>query len=602
MPLAFFQNEFTFSRFLHILAVEIMRILALLLIAFFGQSLCAQTPKVMSKKTLKKEFPGVVPLQGDYLFIDETEVSNGQWKEFLYWLKKYDTLQYSKMWPDTTVWRSKLAFNEPFVTYYFQHPAYRDYPVVGISYSQAQAFCQWRTDRVLELLKLKNSPIKKLGYRLPSEEEWKKAAWGTLLTGSMWPWEGDGVRWKGSKKKLEGLMKLNFKAGLFNGGGIAVNYNNAGFITTPVYSYWPNTIGLYNMCGNVAEWTEEHKAIGGSWNDFGYHCQINTPKPVLHDSTRLSTLGFRCVAEIIELQDEYGFEPLELTAKVIQKQMRYIPDSSYQNLLFASETETSNEMYFTFLQETKDSNHSIQNQNWETYTRYFAQQMYGSHKAYSLYPVVNIDYQDALAYCEWLTNKYNNSTKRKYNKVQFRLPTLGEWDEAARGGKDGSMFPWGGPYTQNSKGCHLANFSPLEMPYLDSAFRREEAIDYRDSVIRLTSYIEMEQIIYKTNKRVNPKVPIFVNYVYTYPNNDRTISRGADGSYYPARVDAYFPNNYGLYNCAGNVSEMLAEKGTAKGGNWTSSQYQIQINYPIETYTSANPTLGFRVFMKVLKE
>lgn len=566
-----------------------MRIIILVLISFCTICLSAQTPNVMSKKTLKKGFPGVLPLKEDYLFVDETEVSNGQYKEFLTWLWQHDTVEYKKMLPDTNIWRHQFVNFEPFVNYYFRHPAYTDYPVVGISYKQALAFCKWRGNRVLEYLKFKNSPIEKLIYRLPSEEEWKQAAWGTLPAGSMWPWEGDGVRWKGGKKKYEGLIRLNFKRPMVEQGIL----NDAGFITTPVFSYWPNTIGLYNMCGNVAEWTEEHKAMGGSWYDYGYNCQITTPKPVLDDSIRLSTLGFRCVMEIVEYEDEYGFEPLKLTATLLEKQMKLIPNTNSKNLVFASKTETSNQMYFTFLQETKNAKHAIQNQNWTTYTRYFAQQLYGWHKAYSLYPVVNIEYESAMAYCEWLTNKYNSFAKREYKKVKFKLPTQKEWESAARGGRIDYSYPWGGPYYLNSKGYHLANFSPLEAQYL-------KIIEpLYDSDVSHTK-INVVRIALDNEQRITDSISF--NLTYAYPDDNQTISRGIDGSYYPARIDAYYPNKYGLYNCAGNVSEMLAEKGKAKGGNWTSSQYQIQINSPIETYNAANPTLGFRVFMEVLEK
>lgn len=244
--------------------------------------------------------------------------------------------------------------------------------MVGISYAQATAYCKWRTDRVLEFLKTKDHPVKNLVYRLPSEAEWKKAAWGTMPAGSMWPWEGTSVRWNGGKRKHDGLMRLNFKSGSGAIGSFSQG-SDGGYIATPVYSYWPNTIGLYNMCGNVAEWTEEHKALGGSWNDFGFQCQITTPKSVLPDSTTLPTVGFRCVMEVLEYHDEYKIEPFEFTAKFIETQMRYIPNSNNTNLLFASETEVSNHEYYTFLSNQSNPNHSIQNGLWADYTRYKAQ-------------------------------------------------------------------------------------------------------------------------------------------------------------------------------------------------------------------------------------
>lgn len=89
-------------------------------------------------------------------FIDKTEVANVHYREYLYWLENVfgqagmdSVVDQAK--PDTLVWRSELAFNEPYVEYYFRHPSYNYYPVVGVSWKQAQEFCIWRTDRVNEL-------------------------------------------------------------------------------------------------------------------------------------------------------------------------------------------------------------------------------------------------------------------------------------------------------------------------------------------------------------------------------------------------------------------------------------------------------------------
>ncbi len=93
-------------------------------------------------------------------FIDKTEVANVHYREYLYWLENvFSDPQYAKVLenarPDTLVWRSELAYNEPYVELYFRHPAYNYYPVVGVSWKQANDFCIWRTDRVNEL-ELKN--------------------------------------------------------------------------------------------------------------------------------------------------------------------------------------------------------------------------------------------------------------------------------------------------------------------------------------------------------------------------------------------------------------------------------------------------------------
>ncbi|MCF6241791.1 MAG: SUMF1/EgtB/PvdO family nonheme iron enzyme, partial [Bacteroidales bacterium] len=88
-------------------------------------------------------------------YMDETEVRNVDYREYLNWIKRvfvsYPQV-YLKALPDTLVWRKRLAYNEPYVEYYFRHPAYHNYPVVGVSWLQATDYCAWRTDRVNEKL------------------------------------------------------------------------------------------------------------------------------------------------------------------------------------------------------------------------------------------------------------------------------------------------------------------------------------------------------------------------------------------------------------------------------------------------------------------
>ncbi|MDD2983121.1 MAG: SUMF1/EgtB/PvdO family nonheme iron enzyme [Crocinitomicaceae bacterium] len=92
-------------------------------------------------------------------YMDQTEVTNFYWLEYLYWLNRaygetYPTV-YKNALPDTLCWRSPLAFNEKYVEYYLRHPAYRDYPVVGVSWLQASDYCKWRTDRVNEFIMIR---------------------------------------------------------------------------------------------------------------------------------------------------------------------------------------------------------------------------------------------------------------------------------------------------------------------------------------------------------------------------------------------------------------------------------------------------------------
>ncbi|MBS1510540.1 MAG: SUMF1/EgtB/PvdO family nonheme iron enzyme [Bacteroidetes bacterium] len=97
-------------------------------------------------------------------FIDETEVANVHYREYLYWLENTfsnDTSVMRKALPDTLVWREELAYNEPYVEYYFRYPSYNYYPVVGVSWQQAHDFCIWRTDRVNELNLIQKGYLKK---------------------------------------------------------------------------------------------------------------------------------------------------------------------------------------------------------------------------------------------------------------------------------------------------------------------------------------------------------------------------------------------------------------------------------------------------------
>jgi len=217
------------------------------------------------------------------------------------------------VYPDTLTWLRDFTynFNEPMFDKYYWHPAFDEYPVVGVSWEQAKAFCHWRTE-----LKLYHLPqerkVFETAYRLPTEAEWEWAARaGREL--AMFPWGGPYSR------NSKGCFLANFKP-------LRGNYWADGYIyTAPATEYFPNDYGLYNMSGNVAEWTEtafnpmsdifssdlnpeytynasddEHphfkkKVIkGGSWKDIGAFLQIGARDFEYQDSSRCY-VGFRCV-------------------------------------------------------------------------------------------------------------------------------------------------------------------------------------------------------------------------------------------------------------------------------------------------------------------
>lgn len=254
-------------------------------------------------------------------YMDQMEISNIQYGEYVYWLQRvfvsYPEV-YKEALPDTNCWRSRLAFNEPYVEYYFRHPAYKNYPVVGVNWLQATAFAEWRTDRVNEMIldrekihpyvdsrvqdeanfntkaylanqydpatrkkgkgmmrdyrtkKGKRDVAMKDGillpeYRLPTEAEWEYAAQASIGNSQfenvdekrIYSWNDLTVRMTEGKERDRGKMMANFKRDKGDQAGIASQLNDAGTITVPVDAYWPNDFGLYNMSGNVSEWVKD---------------------------------------------------------------------------------------------------------------------------------------------------------------------------------------------------------------------------------------------------------------------------------------------------------------------------------------------------------
>ena len=236
-------------------------------------------------------------------------------------LSNFLVSQTEAVYPDSLVWMRDFSYsyNEPFTRLYFSHPSYNQYPVVGVTWKQAVAFCHWRTNNSNFYLDKGGKRDEKIDgiYRLPTEAEWEYAARGNSKTNNMYPWGSPYTRTK------EGRLLANFKPG--RGDYFGSDTKNDNIYTSKVQSYPENGYKLFDMAGNVAEWTSsvyyeggynfmgdfspdlqynakeedpismKRKVVrGGSWKDIAYNIQVSTRNYEYQDTAK-SYIGFRCV-------------------------------------------------------------------------------------------------------------------------------------------------------------------------------------------------------------------------------------------------------------------------------------------------------------------
>ena len=231
---------------------------------------------------------------------------------YTHWQTLFAKADAQGLMPDTACWSTNFvyAYNKPLERTYLWHPAFNSYPVVGVSWSQANAYCEWLTALVNDARQAKGLDAQP-PFRLPTEEEWEYAASGgqdfNKTNYPVYPWEGSRV-WDD-----KGMFLANIKADHRNYIGDNFEY------TAPVASYAPGNFGLYDMAGNVSEWTQNSFEVrtfsedspiqvapqqgatsgiayrvvkGGSWADYRYAAEIGS-RCRMDESAGHARVGFR---------------------------------------------------------------------------------------------------------------------------------------------------------------------------------------------------------------------------------------------------------------------------------------------------------------------
>ncbi len=254
--------------------------------------------------------PGKTIVDGDTItcegfFISKTEVSNFNYQEYLDDLKKSGKMdEYRSALVDSAKWNSTYFKGDKYVTHYFNHKAYKNYPVVNLTHKQAEKYCEWLTKIWREYTQNQSIVV-----RLPKRAEFIRAANGTRLD-RVYAWDSPYLRTQ------KGKMMANFlqiDGGCITrdtiSGKLILAPNSIGFdyigdgghyadVTAPVQSYFPNEFGIFHLNGNVAEMvSEQHIAVGGDWNSPGYDIRNQSTKKFTEANPMV---GFRPVMTFVE--------------------------------------------------------------------------------------------------------------------------------------------------------------------------------------------------------------------------------------------------------------------------------------------------------------
>ncbi len=297
-------------------------------------------------------------------------------------------------------------------------------------------------------------------------------------------------------------------------------------------------------------------------------------------------------------EDKVPFFSFVIDYEAIDKSMRMVASN-----LYAQGHETTNDEYNVFLRYLSENKLTDLYEKYKFDLSAYTEPALSFLKGYSStgrmagknpklhYPAINVSYEAAGAYCEWLTEQYNNSSGRKFKKIKFRLPTLNEWQIAAAA----IVNPVSWSLNDNSAEVRI---------YPDGKMGGK---DFTRKIIQLSD----PEILYPwfrfypyRNKATNNFGCYLGNFKVPEGENpcqvrNKTIT--ADGFTAMAPVESYFPNDIGLYDVVGNVAEMLDEKGKAAGGSWNHPTEESTIR-SINLYSGPDSAVGFRIFMDVIEK
>lgn len=518
----------------------------------------------------------------------------------------------------------------------YMKPGYKKFPVVNISREGAMLFCAWLTrsfDDAVQQKEVKWSETRlRLRFELPLDIEWLRAARGKNRD-AIYPWGKNTVQntsgcflanfsyIKSKEQLVPGASQCISKTDKATNAVSTAGHSIDSLVTCPVDSYNPNDFGFYCMSGNAAEmvwkWDRDMGtkpqvplAMGGSWNSSCDNVRIDAVENYEDVTTPSAEIGFRYVIRTVSkpLLEKVTYKTAsgenreteipvigELMRKQVEKSKKemaenvlnhkgysFIPMGSYNrngttvslHAFYMQQQEVSNMEYRTFLYDLvlqkrfeEFDRANVCSTCWSDEWKYSynrpMDEHYFTHPAYDNYPVVNIPREGAKLYCAWLSKTTNDEQVRKGKPTghlnDARLPSDIEWEYAAHAGSDTSIYPWNGVHMRNAKGQFLANYYEIKT---DSA-----------------------------GKTTNDLL--------------------SDGAFHTASRSSYGPNAWGLYNMAGNVSEMVEKMRpdqtmkyipagpAAKGGNWFSvaKNLRIQSEEEYEGVVRPTPQIGFRVVM-----